>query len=156
MGVAVGVGPMHCLLPHCGGPHLHHHLSAPHPQNPQPGHNHHVHPAHQPPPSPSPHLNHQLSHHQLTVNINHLSHQQQQQQQTQHQQAPPQYRVVTANASKYKNNQLRVGEGENDVEDCIDGFTNIFRNLFKIKIRPLYKIMGLIERCTLFYNDVKN
>lgn len=101
VGVAVGVGPMHCLLPHCGGPHHHHHLSAPHPQNPQPGHNHHVHPAHQPPPSPSPHLNHQLSHHQLTVNINHLSHQQQQQQQTQHQQAPPQYRVVTANASKY-------------------------------------------------------
>ncbi|CAK9810287.1 Eukaryotic translation initiation factor 4 gamma 3 [Anthophora quadrimaculata] len=98
VGVAVGVGPMHCLLPHCGGPHHHHHLSAPHPQNPQPGHNHHVHPAHQPPPSPSPHLNHQLSHHQLTVNINHLSHQQQQQQQTQHQQAPPQYRVVTANA----------------------------------------------------------
>ncbi|XP_017890862.1 eukaryotic translation initiation factor 4 gamma 3-like isoform X3 [Ceratina calcarata] len=98
VGVAVGVGPMHCLLPHCVGPHHHHHLSAPHPQNPQPGHNHHVHPAHQPPPSPSPHLNHQLSHHQLTVNINHLSHQQQQQQQTQHQQAPPQYRVVTANA----------------------------------------------------------
>nr|XP_031840128.1 eukaryotic translation initiation factor 4 gamma 3-like [Nomia melanderi] len=98
VGVAVGVGPMHCVLPHCGGPHHHHHLSAPHPQNPQPGHNHHVHPAHQPPPSPSPHLNHQLSHHQLTVNINHLSHQQQQQQQTQHQQAPPQYRVVTANA----------------------------------------------------------
>ncbi|XP_076621218.1 eukaryotic translation initiation factor 4 gamma isoform X1 [Colletes latitarsis] len=101
VGVAVGVGPMHCLLPHCGGPHHHHHISAPHPQNPQPGHNHHVHPAHQPPPSPSPHLNHQLSHHQLTVNINHLSHQQQQQQQqqqqTQHQQAPPQYRVVTAN-----------------------------------------------------------
>ncbi|XP_043800132.1 eukaryotic translation initiation factor 4 gamma 3-like isoform X6 [Apis laboriosa] len=97
VGVAVGVGPMHCLLPHCGGPHHHHHLSAPHPQNPQPGHNHHVHPVHQPPPSPSPHLNHQLSHHQLTVNINHLSHQQQQQQQTQHQQAPPQYRVVTAN-----------------------------------------------------------
>ncbi|CAL7944670.1 unnamed protein product [Xylocopa violacea] len=100
VGVAVGMGPMHCLLPHCGGPHHHHHLSAPHPQNPQPGHNHHVHPAHQPPPSPSPHLNHQLSHHQLTVNINHLSHQQQQQQQTQHQQAPPQYRVVTANASR--------------------------------------------------------
>nr|XP_012148386.1 PREDICTED: eukaryotic translation initiation factor 4 gamma 3-like isoform X3 [Megachile rotundata] len=98
VGVAVGVGPMHCPLPHCGGPHHHHHLSAPHPQNPQPGHNHHVHPAHQPSPSPSPHLNHQLSHHQLTVNINHLSHQQQQQQQTQHQQAPPQYRVVTANA----------------------------------------------------------
>ncbi|XP_076181960.1 eukaryotic translation initiation factor 4 gamma isoform X3 [Ptiloglossa arizonensis] len=97
VGVAVGVGPMHCLLPHCGGPHHHHHLPAPHPQNPQPGHNHHVHSAHQPPPSPSPHLNHQLSHHQLTVNINHLSHQQQQQQQTQHQQAPPQYRVVTAN-----------------------------------------------------------
>ncbi|XP_054004810.1 eukaryotic translation initiation factor 4 gamma 3-like isoform X2 [Hylaeus anthracinus] len=101
VGVAVGVGPMHCLLPHCGGPHHHHHLSAPHPQNPQAGHNHHVHPAHQPPPSPSPHLNHQLSHHQLTVNINHLSHQQQQQQQqqqqNQHQQAPPQYRVVTTN-----------------------------------------------------------
>lgn len=138
VGVAVGVGPMHCLLPHCGGPHHHHHLSAPHPQNPQPGHNHHVHPVHQPPPSPSPHLNHQLSHHQLTVNINHLSHQQQQQQQTQHQQAPPQYRVVTANASKYKNKQCRKRGGrekENDVENYIENLTNnIFCVIISFKI----------------------
>ncbi|KYN03904.1 Eukaryotic translation initiation factor 4 gamma 3 [Cyphomyrmex costatus] len=39
VGVAVGaLGPMHCLLPHCGGPHHHHPLTAAsHPQNPQPG-----------------------------------------------------------------------------------------------------------------------
>ncbi|EGI61462.1 hypothetical protein G5I_10236 [Acromyrmex echinatior] len=58
VGVAVGaLGPMHCLLPHCGGNPQHHHpLTASHPQNPQPGHNHHVHPSHQPPPPPSPKL----------------------------------------------------------------------------------------------------
>ncbi|XP_012235318.2 eukaryotic translation initiation factor 4 gamma 3 isoform X2 [Linepithema humile] len=112
--VVGALGPMHCLLPHCGGTHHHHHLTASHPQNPQPGHNHHVHPGHQPPPppSPSPHLN-QLAHPQLTVNISHLSHhhhhqqqqqqqqqQQSQHQQTQHQQIPPQYRV-TANRSEF-------------------------------------------------------
>ncbi|KYM77872.1 Eukaryotic translation initiation factor 4 gamma 3 [Atta colombica] len=118
VGVAVGaLGPMHCLLPHCGGNPQHHHpLTASHPQNPQPGHNHHVHPGHQPPPppSPSPHLN-QLTHPQLTVNISHLSHhhhqhhqqqpQQQQQppQQQQQTQMPPQYRVA-ANRSEFHGN----------------------------------------------------
>ncbi|KAL6431458.1 hypothetical protein ACFW04_007220 [Cataglyphis niger] len=121
VGVAVGtLAPMHCLLPHCGGPHHPHHLTASHPgQNPQPGHNHHVHPGHQPqpPPSPSPHLN-QLTHPpQLTVNISHHlnhhhhqhQHHQQQQQQSQQQQQqqqtqmPPQYRV-TANRSEFHGN----------------------------------------------------
>ncbi|XP_012058151.1 PREDICTED: treacle protein [Atta cephalotes] len=118
VGVAVGaLGPMHCLLPHCGGNPQHHHpLTASHPQNPQPGHNHHVHPGHQPPPppSPSPHLN-QLTHPQLTVNISHLGHhhhqhhqqqpQQQQQppQQQQQTQMPPQYRVA-ANRSEFHGN----------------------------------------------------
>ncbi|KAL6260894.1 hypothetical protein P5V15_008422 [Pogonomyrmex californicus] len=116
VGVAVGaLGPMHCLVPHCGGPHHPHHLTASHPQNPQPGHNHHVHPGHQPPPppSPSPHLN-QLTHPQLTVNISHLGHhhhqhhqqqpqQQQPPQQQQQTQMPPQYRV-TANRSEFHGN----------------------------------------------------
>ena len=116
---AVGVASMHCLLPHCGGPH---HLS-PHPQNPappMPPHTHnHVHPHnHQPPPPPSPHghLNH-LTHaqHQLTINIGHHQHQNQQ---TQHSQAPPpQYRIITAAASK-----------SNEEGYCVI-LTKAFRNL---------------------------
>ncbi|XP_015180094.1 PREDICTED: eukaryotic translation initiation factor 4 gamma 1 isoform X3 [Polistes dominula] len=82
------VGTMQCIL----GPHHHHHYPAPHPQNPQPGH--HVHHAtHPPPPSPSPHLNHQLSHHQIAVNINQIG------QQLGHQ-APP-LRVFTQNNYRF-------------------------------------------------------
>ncbi|XP_043492134.1 eukaryotic translation initiation factor 4 gamma 3-like isoform X5 [Polistes fuscatus] len=82
------VGTMQCII----GPHHHHHYPAPHPQNPQPGH--HVHHAtHPPPPSPSPHLNHQLSHHQIAVNINQIG------QQLGHQ-APP-LRVFTQNRSEF-------------------------------------------------------
>ena len=107
VGVAVGaLGPMHCLLPHCGGNPQHHHpLTASHPQNPQPGHNHHVHPGHQPPPppSPSPHLN-QLTHPQLTVNISHLGHHHHQhhQQQPQQQQQPPQQQQQTQMPPQYR------------------------------------------------------
>ncbi|XP_018344628.1 PREDICTED: eukaryotic translation initiation factor 4 gamma 3 isoform X1 [Trachymyrmex septentrionalis] len=114
VGVAVGaLAPMH-MLP-CSGTHHHHPLTASHPQNPQPGHNHHVHPGHQPPPppSPSPHLN-QLTHPQLTVNISHLGHhhhqhhqqqppQQQPPQQQQQTQMPPQYRIA-ANRSEFHGN----------------------------------------------------
>ncbi|XP_015120443.1 eukaryotic translation initiation factor 4 gamma 1 isoform X2 [Diachasma alloeum] len=102
VGVAVGVGPMHCLLPHCGGPH--HHLSTHHPHNPNHNHVHthnHQPPSSQPPPSPhGPHIG-QMNHgqHQLTINIGqHHPQQQQQQLQGQHQQPPPQYRIVTTNA----------------------------------------------------------
>ncbi|XP_012257845.2 eukaryotic translation initiation factor 4 gamma 3-like isoform X1 [Athalia rosae] len=90
VGVTVSVGAMHCLLPHCSP----HHLS-PHGHNHLHHHNHHN---HHPPPSPSPHGHlSQLNHaHQLTININHN---QLQSQQTQHQQqAPPQYRIITASA----------------------------------------------------------
>ncbi|XP_046742557.1 eukaryotic translation initiation factor 4 gamma 3-like isoform X2 [Diprion similis] len=100
VGVTVGVGAMHCLLPHCGGPH---HLS-PHGHNPNHNHihhhNHHNHHNHHPPASQSPHghlsqLNH--AQHQLTININH-NHQLQSQQTQHQQQPPPQYRIITASA----------------------------------------------------------
>lgn len=90
VGVAVGIGPMHCLLPHCGGPH---HFS-PHPQN-NPNHNHiHTH-NHQTTAQAQP-----LSPHHHLGQLSHAQHQHQQQ----HGQQPQQYRIVAGNARKILQN----------------------------------------------------
>lgn len=110
VGVVVGMGPMHCLMPHCAsGPH---HLS-PQAQNgpmappPPAPHSHaHVHTHnHHPPPSASPHghLNHLNigAPHQITINF--APHQQHQGQQAQQQQ----FRIISANATSKWTRQIR-------------------------------------------------
>lgn len=95
VGVAVGIGPMHCLLPHCGGPT---HFTT-HPQN-NSNHNH-IHPHnHQPPVPPPQSLSPQ--HHLRQMNLA-----QQQQQPLHHHhhhhhlgQQSPQYRIAASNPRK--------------------------------------------------------